>query len=432
VQFEVTADQGSQLDYEWIIYEGLEINMSDSLDESFLYSVNRPPSTGLDLDLRFQLRTTNFALCESPQTTQDIVINRQPTLQASFSPYPQHMQYPNTTVTVDNKSISENGAFEWDFGDGYITNERDPAPHIYELSGIYTIRLSIEEDHCSSSDTASITIVPRPPVADFSFDPQSGCAPLTVHFTNLTQNARVEMSTFTWNFGENQAKSNALNPTYTYYEPGIYSVKLDVTNQDGLSDAMLKTQIIEVYPSPMVNFDIRPTTVSVPDDPIFITNFSKGAVDYYWDFGDGGNSYEFEPSHIYTDTGSYDITLVGITDRGCADTMRLKNVVQVVNDQKVKIPNAFTPSLEGPSNGSIYADGRNDVFYPITEGVLQYKMQIFNRWGELIFETQDKNHGWDGYYNGRICPQDVYIYKIDFKYIDGGEESKFGDVTLIR
>lgn len=432
MELEVSAVQGTLMDYDWVIFEGMDVNMNDSLDESFIYRVTRPPSTSLNLDLRFQLRTTNFAMCQSELSTTDIIVNRQPLLQAHFSPYPEYMVYPSTTVEVTNNSVSQHGQFTWDFGDDNLTSERDPAPHTYELSGDYTIKLSIEEDYCFSYDSAKIHIEPRPPEADFSFDPQFGCAPLTVHFTNLSQNTRIDKSNFVWQFGDNQAISNAINPNYTYYEPGIYSVKLEVTNQDGLSDAVLKTQIIEVYPRPMVSFDIRPTTVSIPDDPIYITNFSRGAIDYYWDFGDGGTSFEFEPSYAYSDTGSYDITLIGISSRGCQDTMKLANVVQVVNAQKVNIPNAFTPSLEGPSNGSIYAEGRNDVFYPITEGVIQYKMQIFNRWGELIFETGDRNHGWDGYYNGRICPQDVYIYKIDFRYLDGVEESKFGDVTLIR
>jgi gliding motility-associated-like protein len=182
----------------------------------------------------------------------------------------------------------------------------------------------------------------------------------------------------------------------------------------------------------MAAFDIRPTTVSVPDDPIFVTNFSKGASSYYWDFGDGGYSHEPSPTHVYTDTGSYNITMVAVSDDGCADTTIMENIVHVINGNKIRIPNAFTPSLEGPSGGSIYADGRNDVFFPVTEGVVEYSMQIFNRWGELIFETQDRNRGWDGYFKGRICPQDVYIYKIDFKFWDGMESSKFGDVTLIR
>jgi len=432
MEVEVTADQGGLLDYDWTVYNGLEINMSDSLEESFVYRLERPSSTAPDKNLRIQLRTTNFAMCESALATEEITIINQPLLEAHFSPYPELMQYPNTTVQITNSSISENGTFSWDFGDGFLTEERDPVPHSYELSGDYTIKLEIEEDHCFSYDSARIHIEPRPPQADFSIDPPFGCAPLTVHFTNLSQNAREDLSTFTWYFGDGDAVSHAVNPTYTYVEPGIYNVKLEVINQDGLSDAMLKTQIIEVFPNPMAMFDIRPTKVSIPDDPIFVTNFSKGAVDYLWDFGDGGISFEFEPFYTYTDTGSYDISLIATSDRGCVDTITQEKIVKVVNEDKVSIPNAFTPSLEGPSNGYIFKDGRNDIFYPVTEGVLQYRMQIFNRWGELLFETEDKNCGWDGYYKGRVCPQDVYIYKIDFKYMNGEEESKFGDVTLIR
>ena len=159
---------------------------------------------------------------------------------------------------------------------------------------------------------------------------------------------------------------------------------------------------------------------------------SHGATDYLWDFGDGTTSSEFQPIHAYGDTGVYDVQLVAISDMGCRDTARMDRTVRVTYRNAVRIPNVFTPSLSGPGGGSIYVDGRNDVFFPIMEGVLQYRMRIFNRWGELIFESNDRNIGWDGYYRGRLCPQDVYLYTMDFKYSDGREESRFGDVTLLR
>ena len=177
---------------------------------------------------------------------------------------------------------------------------------------------------------------------------------------------------------------------------------------------------------------IRPETVKIPEDPIYTTNLSYGADSYLWDFGDGANSTEFEPSHTYIDTGKYDITLIAITEKGCMDTVVYEDMVEVIEGNEIRIPNAFTPNLDGPTGGSRYNSGRNDVFYPVTEGVIAYKMQIYNRWGEILFDTEDTGKGWDGYYKGRLCAPDVYIYKLDFKFIDGREVMKFGDITLIR
>ena len=190
--------------------------------------------------------------------------------------------------------------------------------------------------------------------------------------------------------------------------------------------------IIEVFPVPHADFSIRPETVKLPEDPIFTTNLSFEADTYQWDFGDGTISNEFEPSHVYVDTGRYDITLIASSEKDCHDTVTYENIVEVIDGNEILIPNAFTPSLDGPTGGSRYTDGRNDIFFPVTEGVIAYNMQIYNRWGELLFATTDTNKGWDGYYKGRLCAPDVYIYKIDFKFIDGREVMKFGDVALIR
>ena len=190
--------------------------------------------------------------------------------------------------------------------------------------------------------------------------------------------------------------------------------------------------MIEVFPVPHADFSVRPETVKLPDDPIYTTNLSFDADSYYWNFGDGGTSMEYEPSHNYTELGKYDISLIAQTDNGCADTAVYESIVEVIEGNEIRIPNAFTPSLDGPSDGSRFNSGRNDVFFPVTEGVIAFHMQIYNRWGELLFDTVDNSKGWDGYYKGRICPPDVYIYKIDFKFIDGREVMKFGDIALIR
>jgi len=99
----------------------------------------------------------------------------------------------------------------------------------------------------------------------------------------------------------------------------------------------------------------------------------------------------------------------------------------------LKIPNAFTPNVNGPSGGVPDLNFTNDVFMPIMDGVEEFTMQIFDRWGNLIFESRDKNIGWDGYdKNGRLMPAGVYVYKMVLRLGDGQRTTKVGDVTLIR
>lgn len=426
----VEAHQKGLVNYNWTIHRGSMIFMLDSLDDKFTYTFKRPAPGSETLVVAVDLVTENYAFCKSDKTVHGFNVSPQPNLRASFIANPEIQVFPNATVTINNLSSRSGAAHFWDFGDGYTTHVVNPMPHTYEKPGNYTITLELQEDYCESFDTAYVYIQPTAPIADFTADPTSGCAPLTVNFTNLTKYGDADK--YVWYFGEGEGKSTTEHPSYTYYRPGTYSVRLEATNTSGITDMAVKRFLIEVYAVPHADFIIRPTKVKLPDDPIYTTNLSYEGDTYFWDFGDGATSTEYEPSHTYADTGRYSISLIAMTEHHCSDTVVYENLVEVIDGNEIRIPNAFTPSLEGPNGGNRYNDGRNDVFFPVTEGVIAYHMQIYNRWGELLFDTKDTGKGWDGYYKGKICPPDVYIYKIDFKFIDGREVMKFGDVALIR
>lgn len=427
---DIDAVDKGLLEYNWTINKGGVMYLGNDNGDHFIYEVSRPATGAPDLDLDFELQTANYAFCESNVSSKSIMISSIPELEASFQVDPEMQVYPNTIVTINNTSIRTSATHLWDFGDGLKSSDENPSPHIYEEPGQYTIKLNLEESNCETSDSVVISIQPTEPIADFAFDPGEGCAPLTINFTNLTLFGNSE--SYKWDFGQGEGISFEEHPSHTYYKPGVYSVKLEATNKTGIINTIVKRLIIEVFQVPHSDFHIRPENVKLPEDPIYTTNFSFGADSYFWDFGDGSNSNEFEPSHLYLDTGFYDITLIAFTNKGCMDTVVYENIVEVIDGNEIRVPNAFTPSLDGPSGGSRYNNGRNDVFYPVTEGVIAYKMQIYNRWGELLFDTEDKSKGWDGYYKGKVCAPDVYIYKIDFKFMDGREVMKFGDIMLIR
>ena len=427
----IDAVQKGLLEYNWMINKGGMIAINNSYGDSFEYEVIRGTPGSPAFELSFTLKTANYANCESGTNTKSIVVTPEPKVFASFEASPEIQTYPAASVNITNNSVMTNAEHLWEFGDGQVSTKVNPQVHTYQEPGDYLITLTLNEDQCLSTDSMSVVILPTQPIADFSFGPAKGCAPLTVSFTNLTKYGDPEM--YQWYFGdEGEGFSTDENPVHIFYQPGAYSVKLVASNKSGMTDEMVKRMIIEVYPNPHADFAIRPEKVKLPEDPIYTTNLSIKADSYLWEFGDGAKSTEYQPSHVYLDTGYYDITLIAKTEKGCADTVTYENILQVVDGNEILIPNAFTPSLDGPTGGSRFGDGRNDVFYPVTEGVIAYRMQIFNRWGELLFNTEDKNMGWDGYYNGKLCPSDVYIYKIDFKFIDGRETMKFGDITLIR
>jgi gliding motility-associated-like protein len=195
---------------------------------------------------------------------------------------------------------------------------------------------------------------------------------------------------------------------------------------------MVQEQIIHVFPRAQAAFTVTPNEVNVPGEPVYCLNLSTNATSYNWDFGDGNYSTEENPLYYYSAEGEYDVTLIANNDAGCADTMTLPGIVRALASGLIDFPNAFSPSPNGSSNG-IYDAGSfdNDVFFPIHNGVEKYQLQIFNKWGELLFESNDVNRGWDGYYSGLLVKQDVYVWKVKAKFIDGRNYEKSGDVTLI-
>ncbi len=185
-----------------------------------------------------------------------------------------------------------------------------------------------------------------------------------------------------------------------------------------------------MYDRPIAQFNLKPRVIYTPGGKLYTDNQSFGASSYWWDFGDGGTSTDFETEHTYTSTeeGHFDVTLIAYNDWGCTDTLKVEAAVQVLKGGQLLIPNAFSPNLAGPGN----ANGENDVFLPLMRGVQEFQMLVFNRWGELLYETKNPAEGWDGYHQGKLCPQDVYVYKIVAKFSDGQMVTRVGDINLLR
>ena len=146
-----------------------------------------------------------------------------------------------------------------------------------------------------------------------------------------------------------------------------------------------------------------------------------------------GSSTEKNPTYTYKKLGNYDVRLRVTSENGCTDDTLVKAGVKVVGEGVLKFPNAFIPNSYG-ANGGVYEmpDYKNEVFHPISEGVVTYKLLIYNRWGEKLFESNDVNIGWDGYYKGKLCEQGVYVYRAMGRFTNGKTFDVRGDVTLLR
>ncbi|OFY18145.1 MAG: hypothetical protein A2W98_07535 [Bacteroidetes bacterium GWF2_33_38] len=354
---------------------------------------------------------------------KNITVYASPT--ANFTALPTSQIYPFSSITIDNLTNLGNWNFDWNFGDGDFSTQEHPLMHQYDNFGNYTIMLTVSGTHCSDTSFRQIEIIPALPIADFDSSAQ-GCEPLTVQFSNKSQNA----TNYEWNFGDGNTSSQE-NPAHTFIEAGTYEVSLKAIGPGGSDETTNAT--INVFPNPIAEFTISPIKVYLPNQQINCYNLSENATAYMWYFGNGDSTSVENPKYVYTEVGIYTITLKAWSDSNCVDTEIKPEAVETTVGGNINYPNAFTPNADGEPDGKYNKyDYSNDIFFPIAEGVEQYHFEVYNRWGELLFVSEDINIGWNGYYRGEICKQDVYVWKVTGKLSNGESFFKSGDVTLLR
>jgi len=401
------------------------------LNDEWVSDLNNPTfeltnESAVDVEYDLKLVAQSFVGCtDTSQKTITVLA----TPVAEFTATPDYQVFPESTVVIENNSVAGNADFHWDFGNGETSQAINPGEFTYNAWGTFVITLTIDNGQCESTYQRTVVIDPPLPVAGFIGE-QSGCQPVTVEFIN-TSEFGVQ---FLWDFGDG-ASSAAENPVHTYFNPGTYTVSLTVVGPGGDTDVEVKESLIEVYPQAGAFFTANPLNVTVPSNPVNFFNLSYNATEYLWDFGNGETSTEHSPQYYYQNVGVYEVTLIANNEYNCPDTFRLQDPIIAEGGGQIVFPNAFTPSTNGSSGGyfdlsqNLY---NNDIFFPLQEGVEEYQLLIFNRWGELIFESREVNRGWDGYYKDELCKQDVYVWKVRAKFTDGNSVQRAGDVTLIR
>ncbi len=344
---------------------------------------------------------------------------------ASFTLDSTVLHYPNTTVIIDN-TTSGLWQYLWKFGDGTTSSSVEPISHTYSTYGSYIITLIAYSQYCTDSVSHTLHIIPPKPIASYIPTYFSGCSPLTVTFTNQSQYAH----SYLWDFGDGNT-SNEISPSYTYSTPGNYTVTLLAIGHGGQDT--YSAGKVQVYENAIAFFTVSPSVVFIPSQPIQCFNMSQNATTFLWNFGDGYTSTDANPKHYYKQEGEYNIQLIANNAHQCPDTFTVYRAVVAKSEGKIEFPSAFTPNSNGPNGGYFNPnDYNNDVFHPVFVGVEKYKLSIYNRWGELIFESENPNIGWDGYYKGKLCKQDVYVWKVSGKFVNGESFFKAGDVTLLR
>ncbi len=374
-------------------------------------------------DTIYQITLTSTSRYGCVDSVSDIIdVYAQPDVE--FVASPTHQMYPLSSVDFTNMSNQGDWTYQWDLGDGTVSNLENPEPHTYGTWGDYQIWLRASTPYCSDSISHSIRIFPAAPIADFdTIIPD--CEPHTVQFRNNS----IYADSYLWEFDDGST-STEFEPEHTFQESGFYNVKLTVTGEGGHEYAYHQ---VEVYRMPVVDFRVQPELVMLPDDEIYLFNLSKYGSTYLWDFGDGNSSIEENTSHLYTTVGQYDISLEVSTEYGCTDRLVKPALITVKGEGVILFPNAFKPDMDGPNGGyyNLNATENNNIFHPYWEGVVDYHLEIYTQWGEKLYYSNEVNRGWDGYNKSRLCTQDVYIYKCWGFFVNGQMFQLWGDVTLL-
>ena len=276
---------------------------------------------------------------------------------------------------------------------------------------------------CQTDLEPIIVSVDAMPITTFDVNVTSGCAPLNVMFTNTTPNT----SGCTWTINDGSTFSGCANTSYTFLNEGCYDITLETETPNGCPGSMNMENLICVFPSPNIDFSASTNQISYGSSEVVFSNNSFGAESYYWDFGDGNSDTLYNPNLVeyeVNDETFFTVSLYGISELGCTDSLQLD--INVNQDAIIFAPNSFTPD----------GDGLNDSWYPtISAGIDEdfFSVQIYNRWGELIFEAGDFNSSWDGTYQGMQAPIGTYTYRIGFKEKQT-EKRKIilGHINLIR
>lgn len=365
----------------------------------------------------YSVTVTDGNGCSSPQSTVTVVVN--PPLSATLQASPTPICAGASSTLTCTPGGGNGGPYSYTWAPAGTGGNSPTATVTPTVTTTYTVTV---DDGCTSpAATATVTVVVNAnPVPAFTGTPLQGCAPLCVSFMTPNNPTWVTCS---WLFGDGGTATGNCNPNYCYTAPGSYDVTMTVIDANGCTGTLMMPAYVNVYQPVEAIFSADPQPTTIFNTTIQFTDQSTGnPVIWHWDFGGLDSSNQQNPSYQFPNEESacYDVVLTADNAYNCPDD----TTIQVCIDPEFTIffPNAFTP------NG----DGINDGFIGIGEGISKYEMWIFDRWGNLIYYTDDMYKPWDGTIQGRPCQIDVYVWKVGVTDVFDKKHKYIGHVNLIR
>lgn len=418
INFNNTSTAGSPINYVWTFSDG---STSSLENPSHLFSPPGVYSFSLAVITDQKCIDTSMVLA-----VNSITVTPSPTANFNYTSA-TGLCFDNNNYTFTSTSVFQGatGTLVWDFGTNTNTQTSTSAlvsNVTFNTLGLHNITLTTTEFGCTDTETQTIELFENP-IASVSSHLNEGCNPFSLSFINASSAASA--LNYLWTFSDGTT-STLENPTHTFTQVGTYNYTLTISTSNKCVNTSQFTAAnsITVNPTPIASFTATPLIASIFDSEISIYNTSLTNINSTWfyTFGDGFTSNITNPIHSYSTYGDFIITQTITNEFGCKHSAEI--TITILPEFRFWIPNAFTPSNQ---------DNLNDVFKPIVFGVEKYHFMIFDRWGELIFTTTDTTAGWDGKFKNRLCKDEVYVWKCEFKNTVSKQfESHLGHVTLVK
>ena len=393
-----TVATGTIVEWEWMVengFTGNTQNVSVIFDSASVYSTTL-------------IVTTDMGCTDTITDSLQV----QPNPIASFISDSVCLNELSNMVDASTVEFGTIVTWEWII-DGLSTDTLSATTYTFDSDSLQPVTLVVTSSFgCIDTVTQDIMVHPLP---NSAFSYEGFCEEDNVLFTDESTINTGQVIAWNWDFG-NTESSVEQNPSNGFGVAGTFDVTLITTSNYGCADTT--AQNISISPNPTAEFSMSSNITQVLD-PIYFTDESIDASQWEWDFGDTiGTSTDQNPDYAWNTYNQYTVSLIITNDFGCTDTVTHLVTVK----QPPKLPLAFSP------NG----DGLNDIFYVIGGTFVEFRFEIYNNWGKMIFESNDPLIGWDGTHQDIEQPLGVYVWIYHVVTEDGEEYSEHGDVTIIR
>lgn len=405
---------GSIIKYKWDFDNNNTIDDSTS-NPTHIYTFAGTPQC------RLLAITNNNCINQNINT---VIVHQNPVVNfiAPSTCMPDYTQFQNLSTSSDGIITNYN----WDFnGDNIYDNLQQNPNYNFAQSGSFGVKLEVQTQYGCTNTLIKSAYVNATPSVVFAAEHNIGCPNLCVNFINNSSIGNGNIITYQWIFGDVSSPDYSQNPTHCY-GTGNYNVTLKAVSDSGCVASVAQPNLVIAYPAPIANFKVTPTEVDITAPLVEVENQSTGANTINYILSDGKKINTANFAYTFTSDVAKTVFIMQKVSNsyGCRDS--IVKQIEIKPGYALYIPNAFTPNK----------DGLNDGFKALGIGIDQFKLQVFDRWGVLVFESDDINTAWDGSINGKgdyeSTKEDVYVWKAEVTDVLRQHHDLIGHVSIVK